>query len=52
MSKPKPVAKFPCPKCGQWDSRVKDGRPDPDGYKRKRICTACGKTFITVEKAA
>lgn len=51
--KPKPnVPKVPCPKCQQWESKVVDGRPSEQGYKRKRVCASCGKVFFTLEKAA
>jgi len=52
--KPQPVPKIPCPQCGEWDSKVRDGRPDPRGrgYRRKRVCQACGMQFITIERAA
>lgn len=46
------VPKVQCPKCGAWASKVKDGRASRDGYKRKRVCEACGRAFFTVEKAA
>ncbi len=50
---PRPnTPKIACPKCGHWQSAVKDGRPCQDGYKRKRVCGACAKTFFTIEKAA
>jgi len=42
--------KFPCPKCGEWSSLVKDGRPAMDGYRRKRRCASCGHGFFTMEK--
>lgn len=44
--------KVPCPKCQGWASKVKDGRPSLEGYKRKRECEACGKVFFTIERAA
>lgn len=44
--------KVECPKCHQWASKVKDGRPWRDGYRRQRECEACGHRFFTVEKAA
>lgn len=45
--------KVQCPKCGGWQSKVRDGRPvNEGGYKRKRECEACGKVFFTVEQAA
>lgn len=46
------VPKFACPKCGQWTSKVRDGRPERGGYRRKRKCVACGKVFFTIERAA
>ena len=46
------VPKVPCKHCGAWESRVKDGRPVADGYRRKRECRGCGKRFYTIERAA
>jgi hypothetical protein len=40
-----------CPACGQADaSGVKDGRPQPGGTRRRRVC-ACGHRFRTLEVA-
>jgi hypothetical protein len=46
------VPKVPCNRCGQWESRVKDGRAVEDGYRRKRACLTCGAVFFTIERAA
>lgn len=46
------VPKVPCTHCGAWESRVKDGRPVADGYRRKRVCKTCGQPFFTIERAA
>jgi hypothetical protein len=46
------VPKVPCPRCGHWQSAVRDGRPYEDGYRRKRVCSGCGAKFYTMERAA
>ena len=46
------VPKIRCRFCGEWDSRVVDGRPARDGYKRKRRCETCHRVFFTMERAA
>ncbi len=40
-----------CPYCGR-DSKVVDSRPIPDGIRRRRECTACGRRFTTHERLA
>ncbi len=40
-----------CPYCGR-DSKVVDSRPIPDGIRRRRECTACGRRFTTPERLA
>ncbi len=41
-----------CPKCRSSESKVTDTREAADGsfIKRRRLCTACGYRFSTVEK--
>jgi transcriptional regulator NrdR family protein len=50
MSEPRRVLKLQCPHCGEWDSVVKDGRPNLGGYRRKRRCLACQRTYFTLER--
>lgn len=45
------VPKVQCPACTSWISRVKDGRPVADGYRRKRKCRQCEAIFTTTERA-
>jgi transcriptional repressor NrdR len=40
-----------CPYCGH-DSKVVDSRPIPDGIRRRRECTTCGRRFTTHERLA
>lgn len=40
----------PCPHCSHLFSRVHRTNPDPQGIKRERVCLACSKRFITVER--
>lgn len=47
-----PKVQCPRPSCGKWESKVVDGRPWREGYRRQRECVACGHRFYTVEKAA
>lgn len=46
------LPKVACPKCGEWDSIVKEGRPDPRGYRRIRECGKCHVRYTTIERAA
>jgi transcription elongation factor Elf1 len=46
------LPKIECPKCHEWHSVVKEGRPDQRGYRRIRACKACGHRFQTIERAA
>lgn len=46
------VPKVPCPRCGEWASRVKDGRPSRSGYRRLRICQHCGERYRTLEQVS
>jgi len=41
-----------CPYCNSIDSQVKDSRPDIDNalIRRRRVCSACGAKFTTVER--
>jgi transcriptional repressor NrdR len=41
-----------CPYCNNTESQVKDSRPDIDDstIRRRRICSACGAKFITIER--
>ena len=41
-----------CPFCSHNDTVVKDSRPDDEQptIKRRRLCTACGSRFTTVER--
>lgn len=40
---------IPCPGCGHTASEVRDSRPYPGGWRRRRRCAACAVTFRTVE---
>lgn len=42
-----------CPYCGSLDTQVKDSRPAEDSaaIRRRRICSACGGRFTTLERA-
>lgn len=40
---------IPCPSCGHCTSDVRDSRPYPGGWRRRRRCHACDVTFRTVE---
>lgn len=40
-----------CPYC-ERASKVIDSRPIPDGIRRRRECTACGRRFTTHERLA
>ena len=49
--RPGDAPKIPCPKCGSFRSRVKDGRSADDGaYRRRRQCRDCGTRFMTLER--
>lgn len=37
-----------CPACGSAKTDVKDSRPQPDGWRRRRLC-GCGHRFSTME---
>lgn len=37
-----------CPVCGNFDHGVKDSRPGPGYWRRRRACN-CGERFTTVE---
>lgn len=50
MNRPSVVPRVPCPHCGSWHSRVKDSRSDARGYRRKRRCDDCERTFYTIER--
>lgn len=41
-----------CPFCGHDDTQVKDSRPTEDSaaIRRRRLCTACGQRFTTIER--
>lgn len=45
------VPKFPCPRCGDYLSKVTNVRPlsSGDGLGRRRQCLACGKRYNTRE---
>lgn len=52
MSTPKTLAKFPCPRCGDYRSTVTNSRPTIQGeVKRTRACVSCHYHFATVEKS-
>ena len=40
-----------CPFCGTANDRVVDTRPRKDGreIRRRRVCSSCGRRFVTVE---
>ena len=38
-----------CPGCGERRSGVLDGRPNPEGIRRRRLCSSCGMRFTTQE---
>ncbi|MEA2376645.1 MAG: transcriptional repressor NrdR [Thermoleophilaceae bacterium] len=40
-----------CPFCSSASTQVIDTRPNPDGVRRRRECTACGERFTTHERA-
>lgn len=42
---------FPCPACAHPRTRVSDSLPRPNrrGYRRRRVCVACGEKFWTFE---
>ncbi len=49
--RPGDAPKVPCPQCGSYTSRVKEGRSTDDGgYRRRRKCRECGTGFITIER--
>lgn len=39
-----------CPFCSNTTSRVKDKRPSPEGFRRRRECIKCSKRYTTYEK--
>ena len=41
-----------CPFCGKDSDRVVDTRPrnDSKAIRRRRLCTECGRRFITIEE--
>lgn len=42
-----------CPFCGHvGKTKAIDGRPSPNGYRRRRACLACGRRFTTREHIA
>lgn len=41
--------KIPCPKCGEYESRVTNTRPSPTGVYRRRECLQCGHRYSTEE---
>lgn len=45
---------MPCWHCGYAYSKIIYGAAKPEGYRRRRLCLspACGKGFITFERAA
>ena len=47
--RPGDAPKVPCPQCGGFRSRVKEGRSTEDGYRRNRICRDCRTRFVTLE---
>lgn len=49
---PRRLPKFECPRCHEWDTEVKEGRPHHQGYRRIRACVRCGFRFTTMERAA
>lgn len=40
---------LPCVKCG-GPTRVSYVRPRADGTLRKRVCTSCGREFLSIER--
>ena len=40
---------FPCPRCSDGGTVVKDSRPDIDGIRRRRECVQCNFRFNTIE---
>ncbi len=38
-----------CPYCGASKLRVIDTTPQPDGVRRRRLCTSCNQRFSTFE---
>ena len=41
-----------CPFCAGSKSKVTDKRESPEGFRRRRECSKCGKRFTTYEKIA
>lgn len=46
------LPKMACPKCGDPMSKVIEGRPVEQGYRRVRVCAHCGFKYRTYETAA
>lgn len=39
-----------CPTCREQNTSVKDSRPSPEGYtRRRRVCNSCGSVWSTLE---
>lgn len=50
--RPRSKPKIACPKCGDDQSQVIDGRMPKglDGYRRRRHCLGCAYTYYTLER--
>ena len=38
-----------CPKCGSYQTRCTDSRPERDMVRRRRLCQSCGLRFSSIE---